>query len=80
MIDFEIQVPFTAMTSMTPRMVLGNYITCDPRLQRFEHDRLMNRCDIEVEPCLDPVRERSCYKIRAHYYDPELELIVRLSL
>ena len=80
MIEFTIEVPIEAMMSMTPKMILGNYITCDSRLRRIECDRMMNYCDVEIEPYLDPAREFSCYKIRARYKDPEAEMITRLVL
>jgi hypothetical protein len=80
MIQFTIEVPIEAMMSMTPKMILGNYITNDSRLRKVECDRLMNLCDVEIEPKLDPIREISCYIIRAIYKDPEAEMITRLTL
>lgn len=80
MIQFTIEVPIEAMMSMTPKMILGNYITCDHRLRKIECDRMMNYCDVEIEPYLDVAREYSCYKVRATYKDLEAEMLTRLIL
>jgi len=80
MITFTIEVPIEAMMSMTPKMILGNYITCDSRLRRIECDRMMNYCDVEIQPQLDPLKEVSCYHITARYKDLEAEMITRLIL
>jgi hypothetical protein len=80
MIEFTIEVPFVAMQTMTPKMILGNYIQCDDRLRKVECDRMLGYCDVEISPYTDINNNTSCYKIRATYRDLEAEMITKLVI
>ena len=80
MIEFTIEVPTATMQSMSPKMVMGNYINCDPRVRKVECDRMMGYCEVETRVELDIQREISYYHIRAVYKDLEAEMITRLCL
>ena len=80
MIEFTIEVPHEVMWVQTPKMILGNYIECDPRLRRIECDRMMGYCTTEIEAHDDQLRQFSYYIVRATYTDPEAEMLTRLIL
>jgi hypothetical protein len=80
MIEIYIEVPHTTMMCMTPKMILGNYVTSDSRVRRIECDRLMGYCTTEVQVQDDLNRQISHYVIRANYTDLEAEMLTKLIL
>jgi hypothetical protein len=80
MIVVKIEVPHGITQVMTPKMVMGNYIECDPRVQLLQQDKLKGLCTVEVKSDIDWETEMTNILIKAHYFSKEQELLTMLSL
>ena len=80
MIEIYIEVPHTAHMCMTPKMVLGNYVTGDSRMGKIESDRMMGYCTTEIQVQDYPHENISYYIIKATYSDLQAEMLTRLVL
>jgi hypothetical protein len=80
MITIEIEVPHGITQVMSPKMVMGNYIECDPSVQLLQQDKLKGLCTVEVKSKIDWEEETTVIRINARYFSKEQELLTLLSL
>jgi hypothetical protein len=80
MIIVKIEVPHQITQVMTPKMVMGNYVECDPRVQLLQQDKLRGLCTVEVKSDIDWEEETTNILIKARYFSKEQEMLTMLSL
>lgn len=80
MITVRIDIPHGITQVMTPKMLMGNYIECDPRVQLLQNDKVKGLCSIQISSDIDWDNETSAILINAKYHSQEQELLTLLSL
>lgn len=80
MITIKIEVPHKITGVMTPKMLMGNYIECDPRVKILQKHKADGLCTIEIANEIDWVRELTWILINAKYHDPQEEVLAQLSM
>lgn len=80
MITIKIEIPHQITQVMTPRMVMGNYVECDPRVKFLQREKFQGKCTVETKNEQDWANEMTYLLIQATYHDPEDELIASLSI
>ena len=69
-----------ALRTMTPGEIIKNFVFGDSRLMRINDDQVLGLCEAEVIIIGDALDLRTIYRVRAEYYDPQLEQLRNLML
>jgi len=80
MITIRIEIPHGITNVMTPKMLMGNYVEHDPRVQQIQNDKVNGLCTVQVSTDIDWGNETSTILINATYHSREQELLTLLSL
>ena len=80
MIEFDITIPHVSLRTMTPSEIIKQFVFGDSRLMRINDDQTMGLCEAEVVVIGDALDLMTTYRVRAEYYDAELEMLRKLML
>jgi len=80
MITIRIDIPHGITQVMTPKMLMGNYIEQDTRVQQIQNDKVKGLCTVHITSDIDWDNETSAILINATYHSREQELLTLLSL
>lgn len=80
MISFDIVIPHSILRAMSPADIITDYVFADARLLRVNSDSNMGLCECEIRVEDDILGMYTTYSVRAVYFDPELEMLVKLIL
>jgi hypothetical protein len=65
---------------MTPSEIVVELVFGDSRLMAIHEDQTLGLCEAEVVIIGDALDLRTIYRVRAEYYDTELEQLRKLML
>jgi hypothetical protein len=80
MIEFDITIPHASLRTMTPREIVTEFVFGDSRVMAITNDQNMGLCETEMSVSGDVLDLRTIYRVRAEYYNPQLEILRKLML